>query len=915
MVSREPLSCEALRAWFPNLEILELVGVGGMGAVYKARQPRLDRAVALKILTCSSEHRADFALRFEREAQVMARLNHPGIVSVYDFGEVDRASAGLDPLYYLLMEHVDGADLSRLIGSEELTFGRAMEFVKQICSALQYAHDQGVTHRDIKPSNLLVDRRGNLKIADFGLAKLLRSDVTLALEVTLTGTAMGTPRYMAPEQWDALGRVDHRADIYSLGVVIHELVAKEREPGDLPPSSSERRGDPRVAAVIAKAMEREPERRFQSAAQLEEALRRVIGPRRGNPMLRWAAGVATLLIAGFGTKVLVGKRGGTVVAPQPRPSEGIGSAGVGYSSVPASGAIEDDGPPAAGLFSPTMAHPFVNSLGMKFVPVPGTEVLFCIHETRRRDYAAYYQEMPDVDGIWKGSLTFDGFTLSGSSDIYPVTNVSFEDARGFCLWLAEKEGKTYRLPTDWEWSLAVGLGGKENWSEGALPSAALAISDEFPWGSAWPPPKDAGNYSDQSRKLNAPRSGTGYLDGYDDSFPTTSPVMSFPPNPFGLHDMGGNVWEWVDDWYSKAKTYRVMRGGSWHDSERSHLLSSFRFRRVPDGRVSNYGFRVVLGKPANTGHASRQPVSGPGNAPSPDTLGPEGASQGKETGETKAFGSVEAARRLPAAPAGHKPAAGPPAPLRASRERPFENSLGMKFVPVPGTGVLFCIHEARYKDYAAYAEQNPGIDGRWRNQSIDGYEITGRAEDHPVLSVSWADAKAFCEWLGRQEGRTYRLPTDREWSVAVGLGDKERPSPYDTPERLKGKVESEYPWGTAWPPPPGAGNYSDESRKAKTPSSREDAGYLDGYDDGWPTTAPVMSFAPNLHGLHDMGGNAREWIEDWWSNERRERVMRGSMWEHHMESALRSSFRRNVSAGAYDNSCGFRPVIVVNAGD
>jgi len=215
-------------------------------------------------------------------------------------------------------------------------------------------------------------------------------------------------------------------------------------------------------------------------------------------------------------------------------------------------------------------------------------------------------------------------------------------------------------------------------------------------------------------------------------------------------------------------------------------------------------------------------------------------------------------------------------PLRASKEQAFENSLGMKFVPVPGTDVLFCIHETRWKDYAVYAAEVEGVDGGSRSQTHDGFTPTDRPEDHPVTRVSWEDAQAFCAWLSEKEGRTYRLPTDREWSVAVGLGRLERPRSGDTPESLSGKVADEFPWGKGWPAPEGAGNYSDASRQAKAP--RADARYVEGgYDEGFPTTAPVMSFAATSSVSTTQGAMYGEWCEDRVNISNEQRVLRGEL--------------------------------------
>src|SRR5260370_4050948 len=161
---------------FPQLEILELLGQGGMGAVYKARQPGLDRLVALKILPPEAVRDPAFAERFSREARALAKLNHPNIVSVYDSGK-----AG--DLYYFIMEFIDGVNLRQLLPPRHIQPREALQIVPQICDALQFAHDEGIVHRDIKPENILLDKRGRVKIADFGIAKLLGSK---AAQYTLT---------------------------------------------------------------------------------------------------------------------------------------------------------------------------------------------------------------------------------------------------------------------------------------------------------------------------------------------------------------------------------------------------------------------------------------------------------------------------------------------------------------------------------------------------------------------------------------------------------------------------------------------------------------------------------------------------------------------------------------------------------
>lgn len=252
-----PLAIAEVARRFPQLEILEFLGQGGMGMVYKARQPRLDRLVALKILSPEVARQPAFTERFGREARALAKLSHPGIVAIYDFGNV-----GED--YFLMMEYVDGVTLREMIKARELRPAQALALVVQICEALQSAHDQGVVHRDIKPGNILVDRKGRVKIADFGLAKLIDPE-TDAVALTAEHHVMGTPHYMAPEQMTHPLLVDHRADIYSLGVVFYEMLTGSLPVGRFEPPSQKVHMDVRLDEVVLRTLEQTPARRYQHA--------------------------------------------------------------------------------------------------------------------------------------------------------------------------------------------------------------------------------------------------------------------------------------------------------------------------------------------------------------------------------------------------------------------------------------------------------------------------------------------------------------------------------------------------------------------------------------------------------------------------------------------------------------------------
>ena len=252
--------------YFPQLEILEILGHGGMGVVYKARQPQLNRFVALKILSPALSGDPAFAGRFSREAQSLAKLNHSNIVSVFDFGRSG-------DLYYFLMEYVDGANLHTLFHGKQLLPDDARRIVIDICHALQYAHDEGVIHRDIKPSNILIDKKGRVKIADFGLAKLVGEGGENSAGAGQTTGVMGTPHYIAPEQIETPSAVDHRADLYSLGVVYYEMLTGGLPLGRFePPSHKAATITKRLDEVVLRALERDPDRRYQQASQILTAI-------------------------------------------------------------------------------------------------------------------------------------------------------------------------------------------------------------------------------------------------------------------------------------------------------------------------------------------------------------------------------------------------------------------------------------------------------------------------------------------------------------------------------------------------------------------------------------------------------------------------------------------------------------------
>lgn len=312
--SRSPAdapSVEKVQAAFPDFKILECIGRGGMGIVYKAEQAKLGRCVAMKILDPSLSEDPSFAERFEREARTLGKLAHPNIVAIHEFGE-------REGFFWLTMEFVEGVNLRQAMQASIFTPEQALEVIPELCAALQFAHDQGVLHRDIKPENILLDTRGHVKIADFGIARLVGEQTDFTL--THTGSALGSTAYMAPEQIESPHDVDHRADIYSLGVVFYEMLTGSLPLGRFPAPSEKSTSDPCLDEVVFRALAKERERRYQSAGEVNEGVRtahQTVAPLEKTPiesaqqfekwsLLSWIGGIVGTVIGLFTSPLLCG---------------------------------------------------------------------------------------------------------------------------------------------------------------------------------------------------------------------------------------------------------------------------------------------------------------------------------------------------------------------------------------------------------------------------------------------------------------------------------------------------------------------------------------------------------------------------------------------------------------------------------
>ena len=559
--------------------ITGLIGAGGMGRVYRAECDDDGRVGALKILDERWSSDAVIAARFEAEATALRQLEHEHIVRVLDTTESE------DGRFCLVMEFVDGCDLGRLLRAEKLSHERALDIFGKVCAAVTHAHERGIVHRDIKPGNILIGRDGTVKLVDFGLAKDVTLDNTehsIIGGLTSTTDQFGTAYYIAPERFVRTQSSGPQSDVYSLGVLLYHLLTGQMPLGNYTPLSVVTGLSAKWDRVLASALEADPEKRLATAQELDQAVAEL-----------WREHV----------------QGGDRLRSRRR-YIALGAAAVFLVTAAALGAWwqRERMKPKPVVFSSSAKasaeHPWENSLGMKFVPVPGTKVLFSIYEARRRDVQPFFDaylgmfsaewmkdrrdHLNDLLRRSMVSLDSDGQRTLASSwndPGWPVTGdhaacyVGIRDAQMYCLWLTWKEqaegrltkGQRYRLPTDSEWLVACGG------VDATLRPGNLA--------------------GPEARDDQWPKTSPTFADG--DPFPRTAPVGSFPVEPNGLHDMSGNVSEWVVDRDENSADRFIESEGKLrgpHFGDGLVTTARFGFVRKPRliQRMPFVGFRIVL---------------------------------------------------------------------------------------------------------------------------------------------------------------------------------------------------------------------------------------------------------------------------------------------------------------------------------
>lgn len=470
---------------------------------------------------------------------------------------------------------------------------------KQLVDLLKKAHATGLFHLDICPENILLDREGNLLLAGLSTSRILKEALRQQMKNREGSDACTSPQILDGHQGAATD------DIYSLGCVIKQLFVS-------PPHQNQM--TQAWADILDGCLAYEPTRR-PSLAQLERAIETLNPkPKRNQKPILWIAGLLVSGIAAWtsipGQNPFPEKEVSSPHKPETSSREANHTNPETEESKPQENPAEyanspeerkeTSFPPKAEATNSQVGRPisetketnsqenpveYTNSLGMKFVRAG--DLLFCIWETRCSDFDAFVRATNYNSTAWRQP----GFKQGPD---HPAVNVSWDDAMAFCDWLTKKEqqegllpaAKQYRLPSDQEWSNAVGLGQEE----GSSPEARdMGVPDIYPWGRQWPPPVGAGNYTGDETGSDVA------IKGYDDAFPWTAPVGSFTPNVLGIYDLGGNVWEWCTDWWNSEQKAKVLRGGSWYNGAlRLSLLSSSRVHALPASSTDNYGFRCVI---------------------------------------------------------------------------------------------------------------------------------------------------------------------------------------------------------------------------------------------------------------------------------------------------------------------------------
>jgi serine/threonine protein kinase len=929
----------------PDGSLLRL-GKGSMGVTYKAIDTALNRQVALKVIAAELFRSPASKQRFLREARAAAQIHHPHVATIFHFGEEGGA-------YFYAMEFVDGEDLERYVARHgPLSPATALRVALQVAQALEAAQARHLIHRDIKPANVMavVNRAGNLnvKLIDFGLAKETGAEALDAARITRTQDFVGSPAFASPEQCETK-KLDVRSDIYSLGVTLWYMLSGKRpfsgSVGEVivaqvikpPPFEQLAQVPEPVIALLRRMLAKSPDDRFQTPEELQTAVEAA-----ADELASDFSTVTDRLWRGFATTPS-GKEDDPVMKDQAEPVllTTPGSARfdnylaieVGALAADRYRLVSEEREGSGGRFfrakdekaiagQPTevglkLLHPGI-AADPELIELLENEI-GVIQQATHPHLVRYWRLEQSSPGPWLVREWLHGFLLYDllrwrqslrAAELLALleplaTTLDFVSSQGLGLVDVSVRKILVTRPLD---------SGSEEFAEFArgdtlelnrcrlllnpLSLAPLLFRSRSGWDRQTIVPSSgvlsitqaqAGIRGSKAVRLYG-RLVYELLSGH-------APIRGADPQqytPLPELDQSGNetlrrACVGTDSVYPNCETF-------W---------SAFKENLASSGRAP-----VPATQPPS-------PVSAPPALPLPPPGPPSKRHRTLIIAGAILAGALVMGLALFAAirfgGPGPTSAVSPtpraivtPAPTpvvaatlgretrlaiqHASKEQPWINSLGMKFVPVARTQVLFAIWDTRVQDFRAFVEQS-GYDAGSNWKAPDYIQ----GPTHPVVNVSWQDANAFCDWLTKKEhaaGRLpqekgYRLPTDEEWSWAVGLGYEAG----DTPAHKSGKIDG-YPWGTQWPAPSSAGNYPDN-----------------GTSWAGKGTSPVGSFAANRFGLYDMGGNVWQWCEDSFEGDHKWRVLRGGAFFVSDPSFARSSARIKAPLDERSRVTGFRCVV------
>ncbi len=921
-----------------------------------AHDEQLDAPVVLHFLpdAVAGDSRALTELR--QEVKRNRQLVHPNVVRVHDLVEEENWAA-------LATDHVEGDSLAvRLAGKNGGAFDPAeiLPWMEQLCRSLEDAHRIGLLHRDLRPENLVVTKSGELMVSSFGVSRTILDALVRARIPIPPGSDIA---YASPQQLDG-ERPTRADDIYSLGATLYDLITG-RPPfhsGDLvpqvrkstPPPVSERRAELKVVgakipkswdAVIAACLDKPIETRPQSA----EAVGAQLGAARGE--------IKPAVTKPAISSVVVPPPKESAPAPAPAPAKKV-EVQVEKSEPAKSGPAKKTAPPARSAFAPALnpadeagakgpSYGLIAALLLLVLGV-GAYLLFkpvsnpvrgAANSTPAPSLAVPVPENAGTPAVSPAMtvdlerptpIPEDELPVGAATPVVPDIPEMTETQKAVAAAKEKAEVAARvleeRAKKQAETASAVAAAAAE--LEKAREAAAAAEKDiekltaeqaarQAAQEKAAAAAAEAKKAAEEKERLaqeavaavegNAKAAAERAAAAEEASKAITALETDLAAQKEAAAEAAKNAAAAAKIQEQEALAFKLAQAAEEKAAAEEEAARAAEAARIAeDKRLAQERENARLAAQAEAAQkaaaeAQRLADEAQQAMEQLDLLRQQGIEAQKKADEARrrAEDAAEAIKTGVPLPT-PIPAVSPAAKAEDSQ---LENSLGMRFAPVGG--VLFSIWHTRVRDFEAFVKASGSTASAWKSPGFQ------QGPDHPVVNVSWYDALAFCKWLTTEEhksgslatGRAYRLPTDVEWSAAVGLPPEEGATPYD-----RDLVESKtYPWGTQWPPPPNVANYSGEETGL-------DAA-LPGYNDGYSWTSPVGSFPPNSLGLYDMGGNASQWVMDWWSSKNKEKVLRGGSWFHGaIKMSLLASSRTHVAPEKSTDSYGFRVVIADDQG-